>query len=257
MFFVFNKQKIYSYLVSVATVVILFMLATVFSNQVENTIQTSANNTRLLPIYNVKTEEPRVALTINCAWNADDIDSILDTLEKYQVKVTFFMVGDWVDKYSEQVKKIHSRGHEIGNHSDTHPNVNQLSLEKNMQEIENASKKIENLTGSKTTLYRPPYGEYNNTVIEAANMAEHIPIQWNIDTLDYTDLTAEQMWNRINEKLSNGSIILMHNGTKNTASSLDMLIYNITQKGYKLVTVSDLIYKDNYTIDANGTQIKN
>ena len=196
----------------------------------------------------------KVALTINCAWNADDIEVILDTLSKYDVKVTFFMVGEWVDKYPDAVKKIFDNGHEIGNHSDSHKHVNNLNLEKNIEEINLCSDKIEKITGNRTTLYRGPYGEYNNTVINSAIQTGHYTIQWNIDTLDYNGLTGNEMWSRIKERLSNGSIILMHNGTKNTANSLDMIIYNIKQNGYSIVKTSDLIYKENYIIDSNGTQ---
>lgn len=154
----------------------------------------------------------------------------------------------------DAVKKISDAGHEIGNHSNTHPHVNNLTLEKNIEEIQKCSEKIEKITGKKTTLYRGPYGEYNETVIKAANSQNHKTIQWNLDTLDYSGLTGKEMWNRIENKLTAGSIILSHNGTKHTADSLDMLLYNIQQKGYEIVTVSELIYSDNYYIDVNGIQ---
>ena len=110
MFIVFNKEKISSYLILLSTVVILFGIA--FSVTAKDTVETAAA-TKQLPIYSVATEEKEVAFTMNCAWNADDIDSILDTLSKYNVKITFFMVGDWVQKYPEAVKKISDAGHEI------------------------------------------------------------------------------------------------------------------------------------------------
>ena len=144
----------------------------------------------------------------------------------------------------------------FGNHSDTHPHVNKLSLEKNIEEIQKCSNKVEKITGKATTLYRGPYGEYNDTVIGAAENQKHKAIQWSLDTLDYNGLNCEQMWNRLNNKLKSGDIILMHNGTKYTASSLDKIIYNIKQKGFNIVTVSDLIYNENYNIDANGVQKK-
>lgn len=142
----------------------------------------------------------------------------------------------------------------FGNHSDTHPHVNNLTLEKNVLEIQKCSEKIETITGKKTFLYRGPYGEYNDIVINAAKSQNHLSIQWNLDTLDYSGLTGEEMWKRLENKLSPGSIILSHNGTKHTADSLDMLLKNITGKGYKVVTVSELIYTENYYIDVNGTQ---
>ncbi len=251
MFLVFSKEKIQTYLVSILTVAVLIGIANMDSIK---TIQTSSTE-KYLPIYNVQTEEKKIAFTMNCAWNADDIDSILETLKNNDVKITFFMVGNWVDKYPEAVKKIYEAGHEIGSHSNTHPHVNQLSSEKNIEEIKLSVSKIEKITGSKTNLYRVPYGEYNDTVIKVAKENGYYPIQWNIDTLDYKGLTGEKMWERIKNKLECGAIILSHNGTDHTADSLDMLIKNIKNKGYQITTVSELIYKENYTINNNGTQI--
>lgn len=258
MFLVFNKQKIISYLVAFSTVIILFSGATIFMPK-EDTIETSAKMGRLLPIYSVDTQDKKVAITINCAWNADDIDIILDTLSKYKIHITFFMVGDWVDKFPEAVNKIAQSGHELANHSNKHPHVNNLTLEKNQEEIKLCSDKIEKITGKRPTLYRGPYGEYNDIVIKAAELEKHKTIQWSLDTLDYKGLTQDEMWDRLKDKLKQGDIILMHNGTKHTAESLDKIIYNIQQKGYEIVTVSDLIYEQNYVIDSNGTQkiIKN
>ncbi len=255
MFLVFNKQKIVTYFISVLTVVLLFFVASTL-NKNDETVETSATGERLLPIYNVKTEEKKVAFTMNCAWNADDIDNILETLENENVKITFFMVGEWIDKYPEAVEKIYKAGHEIANHSDTHKHVNNLSYNDNVKEIVSANEKIKKITGVENKLYRAPYGEYNNTVIKAAKENGYIPIQWNLDTLDYTGITGEEMWNRIEGKLKEGDIILSHNGTKHTADSLEMLIKNIKEKGFEIVKVSDLIYHDNYKIDINGTQIE-
>lgn len=253
MFLVFSKEKIQTYLVSILTVAVLIGIASINSEKV---IQTSANE-KLLPIYNVQIKEAKVAFTMNCAWSAEDIDKILEVLEKNNIKITFFMVGEWVDKYPEAVKKISEAGHEIGTHSNTHPHVNKLSSEKNLEEIRLSVNKIEQITGNKTNLYRTPYGEYNDTVIKTAQENGYYTIQWNLDTLDYEGLTGEQMWERIKDKLKNGDIILSHNGTKYTADSLDMLINNIKSKGYEIVKVSDLIYKENYIINNNGTQINN
>ena len=255
MFFVLNKQKIYTYLLSILTVVILFCIAGSIGSE-EATIETASTN-KLLPIYSVQTENKNVALTINCAWNDSDIDKILSTLSENNVKATFFMVGDWVEKFPEAVKKINEAGHEIGSHSNTHAHVNQLRYEKNVEEIKLSSEKIKNITEKEVTLYRPPYGEYNNTVIRAANENGYMPIQWSLDTLDYTGITGNEMWDRIKDKITSGDIILMHNGTEHTAESLDMLIKNIKEKGLNLVTISELVYKENYSIDVNGKQIQN
>ena len=255
MFFVINKEKLSAYIVSIATVLVLFVMAGVVM-PTGNTIETSSNIQKQLPIYNVQTEEKKVALTMNCAWNADDIDSILKTLSENNVKITFFVVGEWIDKYPEAVEKIYKSGNEIGSHSNTHPHVCNLSYEENIEEIERCNDKIEKIISKRTTLYRTPYGEYNDTVILAAKDKGYYTIQWNIDTLDYNSLTGEEMWKRIEVKLSKGSIILSHNGTEHTADSLDMIIKRIKSKGYEIVPVSNLIYRDNYSINGNGTQIK-
>ena len=251
MFLVFNKEKIQTYFVSILTVGVLIAIANMSTAQI---LPTSSSE-RALQIYNIKTEENKVALTMNCAWSADDIDRILETLEKNEVKITFFIVGEWAEKYPEAVKKIYEAGHEIGTHSNTHPHVEQLSAEKNLEEIKLGVEKLQKITGEQTRLYRTPYGEYNDTVINTARENGYYTIQWNIDTLDYKGLTGDEMWGRIKEKLQKGSIILTHNGTEHTADSLDMLLKNIKTNGYQVTTVSDLIYKDNYIIDNNGTQI--
>ena len=241
MFLVFNKDKISSYLVVVSTMIILLFIGDIMlknSNQIENklenqnVISTSSSTNKLVPIYSVETNEKKVALTMNCAWNADDIEQILDILDRKNVKITFFMVGDWIDKYKDAIKKINEAGNEIANN------------------------KIYNITGKKNKLYRAPYGEYNDNVLLAATDNNFYVIQWNIDTLDYNNLDSDQMIERINKKINNGSIILMHNGTENTANSLEAIIDDIKSKGYEIVTVSNLIYDDNYEIDSNGIQRK-
>ena len=166
------------------------------------------------------------------------------------------MVGDWIEKFPDSVKKIYESGNEIASHSDTHPHVNNLSYEENIEEIEKSNQKIEKITGQRTKIYRAPYGEYNDTLIKAANDKGYYTIQWDLDTLDYTGITGGEMWNRLEGKIKEGDIILSHNGTKHTADSLDMLIKNIKAKGFEVVKVSDLIYKENYNINSNGTQIK-
>lgn len=255
MFLVFKKDKIMAFLVACSTVFVLFLMTSFFAQVPSETI-TTATTQKKLPIYSVKTNEAKVSLTINCAWNADDIDKILETLQKHETKVTFFMVGDWIEKNGEAARKIYEAGHELANHSYNHPHVNNLSYDKNVEQINKCSDLIQNITGKPSTLYRGPYGEYNDTVLQAAQDSNHMTIQWSIDTLDYKALTGEQMWERIEPKLENGSIILMHNGTENTANSLDMIITNIKNKGFSIVPVSELIYKENYGIDNNGIQYK-
>ena len=255
MFLVFDKQKICTYLVSVMTVILLFGVALKI-NQEENLTNVSVEVGRKVPIYNVKTEEKKVALTMNCAWEPDDMEKILKTLKDNNVKITFFVVGEFIEKNPEVVQRMYEEGHEIASHSNTHPHVTKLSYEENIKEIEECNKKIEKITGKENKIYRAPYGEYNDTVIRAVESKNSYCIQWNLDTIDYKGLTGEEMWNRIKDKIKPGDIILTHSGTKHTADSLDMIIKNIKSKNLDIVKVSDIIYKENYKINENGTQIK-
>ncbi len=254
MFFVIRRDKLNTYLISVVTIILLFSIGGFLQSQV--TVETISENRKLLPIYNVQTDENKVALTLNCAWNDNDIDEILSILEANNIKITFFMVGEWIEEYTEAATKIYEAGHELAIHSDTHPHVNELSYSQNVTEIVEANKKVEEITGKATKLYRTPYGEYNDIVIKAAQDNGYYTIQWNHDTLDYTGITGEQMWARLDNKLENGDIILAHNGTRHTADSLDMIIKNIKEEGFEITPVSKIIYLEDYTIDSNGTQIK-
>jgi len=254
MVIVFNKDKLITYLVAVISVCFMFCFIHIST---DNIVQTSSNVTKELPIYNVQTEEKKVSLTFDCAWSADDMQQILQTLEQNDVKATFFLVGTWIDKYPDVVKQISEKGHDIANHSDTHAHVANITYEKNVEEIKKCASKIESLTGKRSVLYRGPYGEYNDTVLKAAIDEGHMTIQWNIDTLDWKDLTGDEMIQRISKKIEPGSIILLHNGTTHTAESLQSIIDYIKNQGYEMVKVSDLIYTENYYINAEGKQVLN
>ncbi len=147
------------------------------------TIETSAAKKKL-PIYCVGTDEKKVAISFDAAWGAEDTDTLLKVLKDNDVKATFFLCGYWVDKYPEEVKRIYKAGHTIGNHSNTHPHGNQLSLQKNKEEIMAVHQKVKDLLGFEMNLYRPPFGEYNDTVITAAEECNYYPIQWDVDMPD-------------------------------------------------------------------------
>ncbi len=215
-----------------------------------------AEENRLLPIYSVFKQEKQVALTFDCAWGAEDMPAILETLKANNVKATFFMVGDWMRKYPDTVKAIAADGHDLGNHSDTHPHVAKLSKEQIKKDIHLAHNTIKDLTGQDAKYYRPPYGEYNNTVIEAANECAYQTIQWDVDSLDWKEYGRQELIDKVllHKNLSPGSIVLLHNATKYTAGALDEVIKGLQQKGYTIVPISQLVYPDNYTLDHTGRQ---
>ena len=218
-----------------------------------------AKTERLLPIYCVETEKPQVAISFDAAWGADDTDTLLEILDKNDVKTTFFMCGYWVEKYPDEVKKIAEAGHDLGNHSATHPHMSQLSKEQIKTELANAGNAVEELTGVKMDLFRAPFGEYTNDVITAAEECGYYTVQWDIDSLDWKEYGTEAEINQVlnHKHLGNGSIILFHNDAKYTPDALDTIIKGLKDKGYEIVPVSELIIRDNYTINSEGRQIAN
>ena len=212
-----------------------------------------------LPIYSVETEEKKVALSFDAAWGNEDTQQILDTLEKYNVKVTFFMTGGWVERFPEDVEKIKAAGHDLGNHSENHKNMSQLSDEECQSELLKVHEKVKELTGTEMNLFRPPYGDYDDDVIKTAAACGYYSIQWDVDSLDWKDYGVDSIVQTVTEhkNLQNGSIILMHNGAKYTAQALPQVIEKLQEKGYEIVPVSELIYRDDYHLDVTGRQIKN
>ena len=216
-------------------------------------------NGRELPIYCVETKEPKIALTFDAAWGNEDTQKILEVLKKHDVHVTFFMTGGWVENYPDDVKAILAAGHDLGNHSENHKNMSQLSDAEKKEELMKVHDKVRTLTGYEMFLFRPPYGDYDNAVVNVAKDCEYYTIQWDVDSLDWKDYGVDSIIKTVTEHkhLGNGSIILCHNGAKYTAQALDTLITKLKEKGYTFVPVSELIYRDGYHMNVEGRQIKN
>ncbi len=212
---------------------------------------------RQLPIYCVQTDKPQVALSFDAAWGNEDTAQIMDILAKHNVKVTFFMTGGWVESFPEDVKYIASQGHDLGNHSENHKNMSQLSDEEIRSELQKVHDKVKTLTGQDMTLFRPPYGDYDDQVVTVSRDMGYYPVQWDVDSLDWKDYGTESIIKTVlnHRHLGNGSIILMHNGAKYTPAALDAVITGLQDAGYELVPISQLIYRDNYHIDHEGRQV--
>ncbi|MCC8029161.1 MAG: polysaccharide deacetylase family protein [Lachnospiraceae bacterium] len=217
----------------------------------------NAVNGRNLPIYCVDTDEKKVAISFDAAWGNDDTRNILAVLAEHNVHATFFMTGGWVESYPDDVAAIYEAGHDLGNHSENHKNMSQLSDEEIQEEILSVHEKVKELTGYEMFLFRPPYGDYDNHVISNVNDCGYYAIQWSIDSLDWKDYGADDIIDRVcnSDHLTGGAIILCHNGAKYTAQALDLLLTNLEAQGYEIVPVSELIYTENYHMDANGMQI--
>ncbi len=238
------------------------------SEKEENTSSTTVttpNNTsefidpnsvgKSIPISFVGTDEKKVSISFDASWGNENTQSILDTLDQYDVKTTFFLVGIWVRAYPDDVKKIAQAGHDIGNHSNTHPDLTQLDMASIKYEMETCSNDIEALTGFRPTLFRNPYGAYDNRVIGTALGMGMDCIQWDVDTLDWTNNSGSEICARIRNNIKNGSIILMHNAGGSTADSLPMIIQTIRDLGYEIVPISELLPDGGYTTDYSGRAI--
>ena len=218
---------------------------------------TFANSDRKLPIYCVECDKKQIAISFDAAWGNDDTEQLINILAEYEVPATFFVVGAWVDKYPESVKQLSDAGHQVQNHSNTHPYMTGLSSEQIIDELESCNKKIENVTGKCPTLFRPPYGDYDNCVVETAESIGMYAIQWDVDSLDWKDnATPDSICQRVTSKVKNGSIVLFHNDADHTPEALPTILKCLKDEGYEFVFISDLIYKDNYEIKHDGTQCK-
>lgn len=216
----------------------------------------TANEERKLPIYCVDTEKPQISISFDAAWGADDTDDLLRILEENDVKATFFLCGYWVEKYPEEVKRIAEAGHDLGNHSATHPHMSQISSEEIAKELADCHRKVKDLTGIEMDLFRPPFGEYDNHVIKTATENGYYTIQWDIDSLDWKEQGPQAEINQVlnHKHLGNGSIVLFHNDAKYTPEVLDTIIKGLKEKGFELVPLSELILRENFEMDHEGRQ---
>ena len=209
------------------------------------------------PIFRVRTDKPWVALSFDAGSGRGQSEAIMDILEKYHLKTTFFLTADWMRQNPEDAKSIVARGHEIGNHSINHPSFPKLSAEKMAAQIQETHQMAKDLTGVDMCLFRFPYGDYNNTAVDTVKNCGYYGIQWSVDSIDWRNEGREIIINRVlnHKNLGNGSIVLMHMAATYTPSALEDIIQGIQAKGYEIVPVSQLIYENNYHMDAAGNQI--
>jgi len=217
----------------------------------------TASAARELPIYCVEKDSKVCSLSFDAAWGNEDTERLIDILARYDIHATFFVVGEWVDKYPESVKALHDAGHEVMNHSDDHPHMTELSETQIMENVSACDDKIEAVTGVRPFLFRPPYGDYNDKVIRTLREMGHYPIQWDVDSLDWKESGVQDIVDRVLGKVQPGSIVLFHNAAKYTPQALPTVIEGLIREGYSFVPISELIYRDNYTLDHTGRQIPN
>lgn len=212
---------------------------------------------RQVPIYSVQTEQKKVALTFDAAWGSDKTSKIIEILKENGLEATFFLVGFWVEANADKVKEIDQAGFDIGTHSNTHPKMSTLSLQKMAEELNTSIDLIKNITNKNVRFFRAPFGDYNDSVINTATSLGLQTIQWDVDSLDWKGISANEILTRVQNGVKNGSIILFHNNSDHILDALPLVINYLKEQGYSMVKLSDLVYESDYSINNNGLQIKN
>lgn len=239
--------------------IVLFILITsiiIITINKNYSVKDVFSQSKELPIYSVERDDNKIAISFDAAYGDEYTQDILDTLDEYNIKSTFFLVKFWIDKFPNQVKDIAKRGHDIGNHSATHPNMSELSREDMLKEIKSTGDAIYELTEKESFLFRPPYGDYNDALIQVCRENGYYPIQWDIDSIDWKELGVQPVVDRVIRNVKSGSIVLFHNNAKYVREYLPIVIERLIDEGYEIVPISELIHYDNFKMDNTGKQIK-
>ncbi len=210
---------------------------------------------RLVPIYSVDRGDKKIALTFDVAWENSNTEELLNILEQNDAKATFFITGDWCDRYPDDVKMFYDAGHEIENHSDQHPHVEGINVNDLINDTKECNRKIKMITGEEPKLYRAPYGEYDDSLITTLDGMGMKVVQWDVDSVDWKKQSADKIKKKVLKGVKSGSILLFHNDLENTTEALPDILKSLRSQGYEFVRADELIYSDNYTIDATGKQI--
>lgn len=250
-------KRSYRVIISLLLLAFTMVLSIFFKGEFKEVMSETSNDK---PIYRVNRDEKNVSLTFDINWaEKDEIYNILEVLDKYNVKATFFIMGGWVN-YSEENReklvRIKEGGHEIGNHSYIHPMFTKIDETRMKEELDKTDKIIEETVGFKPNLFRFPSGDYNKKALDFVSSQGYKCIQWDVDSVDWKQISADEEYNRVMKRVNPGSILLFHNNAKYTPGNLDRIIKKLSEEGYSFVTVGQMIYEDNYYIDDKGEQIK-
>lgn len=195
----------------------------------------------ITPIDKVNTDKKVVAIACNIYEGEDVLPSMLDTFKKHDTKISFFIGGVWAKKNLDTVKELKDAGHDIQNHGYYHKKPTQLSQEDNIKEIMLTYNLLKTELGVETTIFEPPYGDFDDYTQKIVNKANHKLVTFNIDTIDWReDASPEILLKRVSKKLTPGGIILMH-PKKVTEKSLDSILSYIKSQGYEIITISEIL----------------
>ena len=198
-----------------------------------------------LGVYrNHENEQMKIALTFDDGPHPRYTREILDVLDQYHIRATFFFVGQNVGYYPDTAREVARRGHEIGNHTQTHFSTVDAAPERLKQELYDCERIIQSVTDTSPKLFRPPQGNWNTRVYEAARERDYSIILWDVDTLDWAHTPADKISNYVIENTKGGNIILMHDYHASDCYTLEALrsfLPVLIERGFRFVTVSELI----------------
>lgn len=195
----------------------------------------------ITPIDKINTDKKVVAIACNVYEGEDVLPLMVETLKKHDVKISFFIGGVWGKKNIETIKELKDLGHDIQNHGYYHKRPTQLSQKDNIREIQLTYDLLKTELGIETTIFEPPYGDFDEYTQKVVNGANHKLVTFNIDTIDWrSDASPDVLLKRVSKKLTPGGIILMH-PKKVTAKSLDSMLTYIKSQGYEIITVNEIL----------------
>lgn len=232
-YFHFNKKHL---AIASLIIIIVIFLCIINDNEILQVSNLSGEN----PIYRGNESISQVAFACNVVWGTEYIPSMLNIFREHDIKITFFIGGEWARDNPELLRRIVEEGHELGNHGFSHKHHNSLSLEENIKEIKDTEDIIKSITGVSTCLFAPPYGEFNKTTLRAASSVGYKTIMWSIDTIDWRGDGIDPIINRVLKNPHNGAFILMH-PTDHTVAALPTIIKGLKKEGYKIGTISELL----------------
>lgn len=238
--------------VSLLSFALLLTISAAYVGALPDTVSVVSGK-RELPIYCVNRDDNKISISFDAAWGGDKTLGILDLLDEYNIKTTFFLVDIWTQKYPELVKEIGTRGHEIGNHSTSHPQMSKLNETQIAKELNTQADNVLAIAGVRPVLFRPPYGDYNNRVITTARAQGFVPIQWSVDSLDWKNRGAQEIINRAT-KVKSGDIVLFHNDSQYILDALPAVLKYYAENGYSVVPISEILLTGETTIDIQGRQ---
>ena len=238
--------------VSLLSFALLLTISAAYVGALPDTVSVVSGK-RELPIYCVNRDDNKISISFDAAWGGDKTLGILDLLDEYNIKTTFFLVDIWTQKYPELVKEIVARGHEIGNHSTSHPQMSKLNETQIAKELNTQADNVLAIAGVRPVLFRPPYGDYNNRVITTARAQGFVPIQWSVDSLDWKNRGAQEIINRAT-KVKSGDIVLFHNDSQYILDALPAVLKYYAENGYSVVPISEILLTGETTIDIQGRQ---